>query len=399
MDKFLKTILFSFILSSLLVSSYAQSCNTFRFSNSNSYSTCSSLPSLNSFLHWNYHPANHTVDIAYRHGGVSTSQWVAWALNIGARGMVGSQALVAFRNSSGLVHAYTSPVTSYGTTLAEGPLSFNVPRIAAEYNNNEMIIYATLQLPSGTTNFNQVWQEGPVTGDTPGVHPMNSANRNSVGTVDFITGQTGAGSGSVGGSRLRKRNIHGVLNVVSWGILLPLGAIAARYLKVFKSADPAWFYIHVVCQCSAYIVGVAGWATGLKLGSDSTGIQYNTHRNIGITLFCLGTLQVFALLLRPKKDHKYRIYWNVYHYAVGYAVISLSIANIFEGFDILDPAKGWKRAYIGVLIFLGFNAVMLEAFTWYIVIKRKKSGSDKYPHVGNGTNGNGYNGTRSPQAV
>lgn len=91
--------------------------------------------------------------------------------------------------------------------------------------------------------------------------------------------------------------IHGVLNVVSWGILLPLGAIAARYLKVFKSADPAWFYIHVVCQCSAYIVGVSGWATGLKLGSDSPGIQYNPHRNIGITLFCLGTLQVHNWLI------------------------------------------------------------------------------------------------------
>lgn len=73
---------------------------------------------------------------------------------------------------------------------------------------------------------------------------------------------------------------------------MPMGAMAARYLKVFKSANPAWFYIHVACQASAYIVGVAGWGTGLKLGSDSTGIKYNTHRNIGITLFVLGTIQV-----------------------------------------------------------------------------------------------------------
>ena len=86
--------------------------------------------------------------------------------------------------------------------------------------------------------------------------------------------------------------VHGVLNAVSWGTLMPIGAIIARYLKVFKSADPAWFYLHVACQSSAYIVGVAGWATGLKLGSDSSGIEHTTHRNIGITLFCLGTLQV-----------------------------------------------------------------------------------------------------------
>ena len=85
---------------------------------------------------------------------------------------------------------------------------------------------------------------------------------------------------------------HGVLNAVSWGILMPMGAMIARYVKVFKVANPAWFYMHIACQVTAYGVGVAGWGTGLKLGSDSVGIKYTTHRNIGITLFALGTLQV-----------------------------------------------------------------------------------------------------------
>lgn len=86
--------------------------------------------------------------------------------------------------------------------------------------------------------------------------------------------------------------MHGVLNAVSWGTLLPMGAIVARYMKVAKAADPAWFYLHAACQTSAYAVGVAGWGTGLKLGSDSKGITHDTHRRIGIALFALGTLQV-----------------------------------------------------------------------------------------------------------
>lgn len=73
---------------------------------------------------------------------------------------------------------------------------------------------------------------------------------------------------------------------------MPIGAMMARYLRVFKSANPAWFYLHIACQVSAYIIGVAGWATGIKLGNDSPSVQYDTHRNIGITLFALGTLQV-----------------------------------------------------------------------------------------------------------
>ncbi|KAL0307329.1 UNVERIFIED_CONTAM: cytochrome and DOMON domain-containing protein [Sesamum radiatum] len=255
--------------------------------------------------------------------------------------MDGAQSLIAFRNSTGLVYAYTSPITGYSPTMQPGTLSFRVPSVRAEFVDNQMILYATIELPQGRTSFTHV---------------------------------------------------HGVLNVVSWGILMPLGAMAARYLKVFKAANPAWFYLHVTCQASAYIVGVAGWGTGLKLGSDSPGVERTTHRNIGITLFALGTLQVFALLLRPKPDHKYRFYWNIYHHVIGYTVISLSIANIFEGFDILDPEKKWKQAYIGVLIFLGVNAVLLEAFTWFVVLKRKRgSESDKYPHAANGMNGvNGY---------
>ncbi|MCD9645394.1 hypothetical protein HAX54_034271 [Datura stramonium] len=382
-------VLFSSILLTLFTSSYAQNCSSHQFRSNNVFATCNSLPVLNSFLHWTYHPDNHTVDLAYRHGGVTDSAWVAWALNPGSSGMVGAQCLVAFSNSSGQIHAYTSPISSYSTGLMEAPLSFRVPRISAEFINSEMIIFATLELPSGRTNFNQVWQNGQVSGQALQVHQRTGDNMRSVGTVDFVSGQT---SGATGGgisasSRQRRRNVHGVLNAVSWGVLMPMGAIFARYLKVFKSANPAWFYLHAACQTSAYAVGVAGWGTGLKLGSDSAGIKYTTHRNIGITLFCLGTLQVFALLLRPKPDHKYRVYWNIYHHVTGYTVIILSIINVFEGFDALNGQKNWKRAYIGVIICLGAIAVLLEAITWLIVIKRKKTSvSDKYPH-GNEING------------
>lgn len=95
-----------------------------------------------------------------------------------------------------------------------------------------------------------------------------------------------------------KFQIHGVLCAIGWGILMPIGVIIARYMKVFKSADPAWFYLHVTCQTSAYIIGLAGWAVGLKLGSQSTpGVQYTGHRTIGILLFILGTLQVPIIFL------------------------------------------------------------------------------------------------------
>ncbi|KAK9056806.1 hypothetical protein SSX86_024169 [Deinandra increscens subsp. villosa] len=365
--------------------STSQSCGNFAFSNNANYATCVSLAVLSSNLHWNYNPANGTVDLAFRHTGSETNQWVAYALNVGGRGMIGAQALVALITANGSVRAYTSPVTSYSTGLQPGGLSFDVPVITAERVNGDVMIYATVVLPSGMTSFNHVWQVGPVSNGAPVIHALGSDNRNSVGQVDFSTGLT-SGGGSVGGSRLRRRNTHGVLNAVSWGVMMPMGAMAARYLKVFNVANPAWFYIHVTTQTSAYIVGVAGWVTGLKLGSDSAGVRYDTHRNIGITLFAIATLQVFALLLRPKPDNKYRFYWNIYHHSLGYSIIIMSIINVYEGLDILDPEKKWKNAYTGILISLGVITVISEAFTWYVVLKRKQE--NKRTHAGtNGANG------------
>ncbi|PIA58126.1 hypothetical protein AQUCO_00500218v1 [Aquilegia coerulea] len=311
MAMFFRTILCFFVLISLVFTTSAQNCRSHTFANRIPYSACNDLSVLNSFLHWNYIAENRTVNLAYRHAGVSATRWVAWAINPTARGMVGSQALVAFQ-SGGRMEAYTSPINSFQTSLARGNLSFPVPTISAEFNGaNEITIFATIVLPPGSTTVNQVWQEGPLTGSTPGIHPTTGANIQSIGTIDFQSGQTSSGGGAAN-SRVKRRNVHGVLNAVSWGTLMPLGAIIARYLKVAKAANPAWFYLHIACQTSAYAVGVAGWATGLKLGSDSPGIQYDSHRNLGIALFVLGTLQVyqFVFQLFCQSQTKFPLYFN-----------------------------------------------------------------------------------------
>ncbi|KAG5232049.1 cytochrome b561 and DOMON domain-containing protein [Salix suchowensis] len=377
MDKSLTTLLFSCTLLIFLCvpPSLAQTCGNYTFSGNRSFSTCNDLPQLSCSLHWNYHPSNMTADIAFRKSGASTSNWISWSLNPRRARMAGSQALVAYRQSDGSMYAYTTQLDG-NPNMQPGGLSFDVPRITAN------ILRST----------NQVWQEGPMKGGNPGTHSFSGQNGRSVGTVNFVNGSVLSTSGT--SSKTQKRNVHGVLNAVSWGILMPVGIIIARYLKVFKSAGPAWFYLHVICQSSGYAVGVAGWATGIKLGSDSPGITYGTHRNLGIIIFFLGTLQVLALLLRPKPEHKYRRYWNIYHHTVGYTTVVLSIGNIFEGFDILDSGNTWKTAYIGVLVFLGVVAAVMEALTWSIVIKRKKTASSA-KHA----NGEHMHGSREQQTA
>ncbi|KAJ6390259.1 hypothetical protein OIU77_024473 [Salix suchowensis] len=289
------TVLFSCtLLISLFMSSSAQTCKSYTFSGNQIYSTCTNLPQLSCSLHWNYYPSNMTADIAFRKTGASTSNWIAWALNPSGARMAGSQALVAYQHSNGSLYTYTTQVDQRGS-IVPGSLSFEVPNITADYSGGDMTIFATLKLTSSLVSTNQVWQEGPLSGGSPGPHPTTGENGQSAGTLDFSSGTVT--STGVSSPKDRKRNVHGVLNAVSWGILMPVGILIARYLKVFKSVGPAWFYLHAICQTSGYAVGVAGWATGMKLGSDSPGITYKTHRNLGITIFALGTLQVFALAI------------------------------------------------------------------------------------------------------
>nr|KYP58305.1 Auxin-induced in root cultures protein 12 [Cajanus cajan] len=389
----LRLVLALSVLSCALVTSSAQTCRNQTFSN-RVFTTCRDLPQLTAYLHWTYDQASGKLEIAFKHAGItSTNRWVAWAINPRNTldpAMIGAQALVAIPQSNGSPRAYTSSIANTATQLEEGNISYPVEGLSATYQNNEVTIFATLTLPNGTTSLVHVWQDGPLSGSTPQEHSHETSHQNSKETLNLLSGSS---TQATGNSRLKRRNTHGVLNAVSWGILMPTGAIIARYLKVFKSADPAWFYLHVTCQASAYIVGVSGFGTGLKLGSDSKGVQYDTHRTIGIILFCLGTLQVFALFLRLNKDHKYRVYWNAYHHFVGYATIGLSIANVFKGFNTLENYVGdrydsWRNAYIGIIGALGAIAVLLEAYTWIIVLKRRKS-ENKMSHGANGVNGYG----------
>ncbi|XP_073144458.1 cytochrome b561 and DOMON domain-containing protein At3g25290 [Henckelia pumila] len=372
---------------SLISPAHSATCTSQTFTNNKLYAFCNDLPSLASYLHWAYDPAGLTLSIAFIAPPDGPDGWVSWAINPTATGMRGSQALIAFRDAGGKMTVKTYNISSYAP-LTESKVWYEVKEATAEFSGGVIRLFATLVLPQGAaTTVNQVWQVGPsVTGGVPDRHAFQPANLNSKARLDLLRGESTVIL--VGNTRTKKRNTHGILNVVSWGIMFPIGIIIARYLRAFPSADPAWFYLHVSCQVSAYAIGVSGWSTGLKLGSESKGVRYANHGNIGIALFAFATVQVFALLLRPNKEHKYRFYWNIYHHGMGYVILILGIINVFKGFNILKPEPKWRDAYIILISVLGGLAVLLEAITWIMVLKRKKSSKTTQPYEGHG-HGNG----------
>lgn len=369
MAKLLKVLFFLVFLCNVGYPSWAQTC-TRSFASNRLFSSCQSLQQLNANFAWTYEPGNGSIRMAFTAKPDASGGWVAWGINPVKPQMVGTRSLIAFRHSNGTLLVHTYNIADQNSPQPS-PIDFTVKDMAVEFQNNQITIFATWTLKNNKTTVNHVWNTGAqVIAVVPQSHAFNTANLASKGTIDL---KSGVATTSTSTPHHVLKNRHGVLNAVGWGILLPIGIMFARYLRQFESADPAWFYLHAFCQTAGYALGVAGWATGLKLGSYSKGVVYNQHRSIGMAIFAFGTLQVFALLLRPKKDHKFRRYWNVYHHSLGYTVIVLSILNMFKGFDILRPDNKWKRAYIIVISTLGGITVVLEIISWIIYFRRRAS--------------------------
>ncbi|RRT43814.1 hypothetical protein B296_00044440, partial [Ensete ventricosum] len=352
-----------FLLSAVgSASAAASGCSSMAFSSNRVYAACIDLPRLSSSLHWSYDTASATLSLAFVAPPAGPEGWVSWAINPSGGGMVGCQTLIAFRQPNGVMGLKTYNITKYGP-IAEGPIEFETSDMAAEQSGGVMRLFAKMKLPAGMTEVKQAWQVGSaVANGVPQKHDFKPDNLQSLGQLDLIKGSISVAGG---GTAARNKYVSGI----------------------YASADPAWFYLHVSCQIIGYAVGVGGWATGLVLGSKSKGIQHTTHRNIGIALFTLCTIQVSALLLRPKKDHKYRLCWNIYHHSVGYTVIVLGIVNVFKGLQILSIDHKWTVYFIITVCTLGAIALLLEIVTWIIVIKRRRSDDSKKSYDGSTSSG------------
>ncbi|XP_017640263.1 cytochrome b561 and DOMON domain-containing protein At5g47530-like [Gossypium arboreum] len=213
--------------------------------------------------------------------------------------MVGSQALVAFQKDDGTMVAYTSPITSYATQLQKGDLSFPVNGVSSILEGNEMIMFATLALPANTTTVNHLWQERPLAGNFPRMHPLSGPNMGSMGTLAFLVGK--------------------------------LVVDKNRFKKPME--DSSWNFMHIrmgfsnACLAGG-IIGVLLW-----LGALGARIGRGIHQYIGITLLGLGAIQGIV-----------------------------GIANVFLGFHMVHlMIKTWPQVtYIAAISLLGTIALILE---------------------------------------
>ncbi|GKU87933.1 hypothetical protein SLEP1_g2260 [Rubroshorea leprosula] len=152
---------------------------------------------------------------------------------------------------------------------------------------------------------------------------------------------------------------HGVLGIIGWGLILPMGAIVARY---FKHKDPLWYYLHAGIQFVGFIIGLVAVLLGIQL-YHRINADIPAHKGIGIFVLVLSILQILAFFLRPKKDSKIRKYWNWYHHWFGRMVLFFGSLNVVLGIHFGEAGNEWKIGYgflVGIIL---VAVIVLEALS------------------------------------
>ena len=93
----------------------------------------------------------------------------------------------------------------------------------------------------------------------------------------------------------KRANTHGAVAITGMGLLLPIGALIARYARAW---DPAWFYTHLTVQLVGFLFLLVALGTGVELAHNIQPKGYDTHAGFGFFIFGLAILQVcFELTL------------------------------------------------------------------------------------------------------
>lgn len=175
-----------------------------------------------------------------------------------------------------------------------------------------------------------------------------------------------------GGSLNRIFIIHGVLMLIGWGLLLPSGAIVAKFLK--HRPDSLWFKIHRVCQMLGLIVAIIGFAIILvnsnALMDKGSASLNHPHAVMGIVTMSIGLFQPFNALLRPhapeegsdQKKTTLRLVWEVVHKGLGWGVLVLAAVTIGIGTTLLSTPEMQRNFQISYGAVVGSLLLALLAF-------------------------------------
>ncbi|XP_061370050.1 cytochrome b561, DM13 and DOMON domain-containing protein At5g54830-like [Gastrolobium bilobum] len=152
--------------------------------------------------------------------------------------------------------------------------------------------------------------------------------------------------------------VHGFMMFLAWGILLPGGILAARYLKHFRG--DGWYKIHVYLQYSGLAIVLL--ALLFAVAELRGFVVSSAHVKFGIAAIFLACVQPVNASLRPQKQANgeqapfKRVLWEYSHIIIGRSAIVVGIAALFSGMKHLGDRYGVENVH-------GLNWALVIWFT------------------------------------
>ena len=163
---------------------------------------------------------------------------------------------------------------------------------------------------------------------------------------------------------------------LSWGFIIPLGAVLPR---TWKAALPGglWYRRHRLVQLVGVLLHLVGVVLGLLMVPACCHLS-GLHKVLGVTMAALALLQPLLAFARPAKPAAgespsvQRQAWRLKHALLGYGLLALGAVQVVTGVR-LSWRLEWLYALYGICIGL---VVAFAAFgVWLGRRKRSPSGA------------------------
>jgi len=283
--------------------------------------------------------------------------WVSVGV-AGDSGMIGGDVVAGGASASGdasHVGAYKLTAKDMaGVTLYNDAKAMTSPEVIKSGGRTYLFFERDLVTDSSTLSMSgtqkMIWAMG--SGATLGYHQDRKP-------VDVDLGSCRA---SVDTTFATKKQVHGALMWIGWGVLLPTGAAAAASGgERFKKRGPVWgprlFKAHRALQSLGYVVALIGIIYAL---SEFSSDGLHGHGVVGIVIMVFATGLVLSGIFRPHPEPRTtaRIAFEKFHRNVGPAIAFMGAINCVSGGWLSQDQESSLNAFSSFFIPALITAVL-----------------------------------------